>query len=415
MSRETCLHLFDGFGVELEYMICDRKTLSVLPVADSLLRDASGRCESEIEKGDLRWSNEFVLHVIELKTNGPVSSWDGLAGTFQRHIHTINAALEPLGGVLLPTAMHPWMDPDRETRLWPHEYNIIYETYHRIFNCRGHGWSNLQSTHLNLPFADEEEFARLHAGIRLLLPILPAVTASSPIVELKATGWLDNRMVFYRNNSLRIPSITGSVIPEPIFSTETYKKDILQKMYADIASYDPEGILQHEWLNARGAIARFERNTIEIRVLDAQECPQAEIAVLWAIVAALEALAEERCASLEQQQAWQVTPLEAIFSATIKEADAAVISDSKYLRMFGLNSNTPCTAGDLWRHIFEKLIPTSGGGIQPLAQTFRVILQHGPLARRLLKRLHGRFSRASISSVYEELITCLNEGKLFLG
>ncbi len=37
MVRREGLHLFGGFGIELEYMIVDRETLSVLPVADRLL------------------------------------------------------------------------------------------------------------------------------------------------------------------------------------------------------------------------------------------------------------------------------------------------------------------------------------------------------------------------------------------
>ena len=50
-------------------------------------------------------------------------------------------------------------------------------------------------------------------------------------------------------------------------------------MYDDIAPLDPDAVLQHEWLNARGAIARFDRNTIELRVLDVQECPRADLAI----------------------------------------------------------------------------------------------------------------------------------------
>ena len=37
---------------------------------------------------------------------------------------------------------------------------------------------------LNLPFSSDEEFGRLHAAIRLLLPLLPALAASSPLVEV---------------------------------------------------------------------------------------------------------------------------------------------------------------------------------------------------------------------------------------
>src|SRR5690606_30349750 len=126
----------------------------------------------------------------------------------------------------------------------------------RIFDCRGHGWANLQSVHLNLPFANDDQFGRLHAAIRLLLPLLPALAASSPLIESRRSGLLDTRLDVYRSNAARIPSVSGQVIPEPVYTRSDYDREILQRMYRDVAPFDPDGTLQHEWLNARGAIAR---------------------------------------------------------------------------------------------------------------------------------------------------------------
>src|SRR5690606_25183589 len=114
----------------------------------------------------------------------------------------------------LPTAMHPLMLPDLETKLWPHDAATIYATFDRIFGCKGHGWSNLQSVHINLPFRDQDEFGRLHAAIRLVLPLLPGLAASSPVQEGRLSGFLDTRLEHYRQNQKRLPSITGQVIPE---------------------------------------------------------------------------------------------------------------------------------------------------------------------------------------------------------
>ncbi len=188
------LRLFQGYGVELEYMVVDAETLQILPVVDRILESVAGTITSEVEMGPLAWSNELVLHVIELKTNGPAPTLEGLDALFQGDVARISEILEGMGGILLPTAMHPWMDPKTETTLWPHEYSPVYESYDRIFGCQGHGWSNLQSTHLNLPFGDDEEFGRLHASIRLLLPLLPALAASSPWWRVDpreswTTGW----------------------------------------------------------------------------------------------------------------------------------------------------------------------------------------------------------------------------------
>src|SRR5690606_17796342 len=145
--------LFQGFGIELEYMIVDRSTLAVRPVADELLRAVTGAYADAVDWTDTAWSNELVAHVIELKTQGPRAPLAGIAAPFAADVARINDLPEPLEAMLLPTAMHPWMDPRADTRLWPHGDATIYQTYDRIFGCQGHGWSNLQSMHLNLPFA----------------------------------------------------------------------------------------------------------------------------------------------------------------------------------------------------------------------------------------------------------------------
>lgn len=395
------LHLFEGFGIELEYMIVDRTKLDVLPVSDRVLEAVAGRIESEVEVGALAWSNELVLHVIELKTNGPAPALEPLAGFFQADVRRIDAILEPLGGRLMPTAMHPWMDPLRETRLWTHEYSAVYDAFDRIFGCKGHGWSNLQSMHVNLPFHGDDEFGRLHAAIRLVLPILPALSAASPIVERQRSEFLDHRLDAYRKNSARIPSVTGRVVPEPVFTRRDYETQILERIYADLAPFDPEGVLRYEFANARGAIARFDRDAIEIRVLDMQECPQADLAIAGATVALLRALVGERWSSTAQQQAMPVAPLAALFDAAVRDADATHVADASYLACFGLRA--PMTAGEMWR----RLVPQTWPAAPPALTT---LLERGPLARRILSHLD---TGASLESTYAALCDCLHTGRLF--
>ncbi|MDX9754301.1 MAG: glutamate-cysteine ligase family protein [bacterium] len=405
------LHLFDAYGVELEYMIVAQDTLAVRPIADQLIQAAHGTVVNEIERGEICWSNELVAHVIELKTNGPAPTLDGLADRFLENIQAINAYLQPFHARLMPTAMHPWMDPHTETRLWPYDYNIIYETYHRIFDCRGHGWSNLQSIHINLPFADDTEFNRLHAAIRLVLPLLPALAASSPVVGSACTGSLDNRMVFYRNNSVRIPSVAGVVVPETVSSQREYVEKILQPMYEEIAPYDPDGVLQDEWLNSRGAIARFDRQAIEIRVLDIQENPYADLAIVALVVAVVKHLTEERWADLDAMKAYPLPELESVFLATIAQAEHAVLADPTYLRLFGYAGKS-CTAGELWKALMvscHDCLPT-----QPRIQAFYSLYQEqGSLAQRILKRLQPAFTHAAIETLYRELCDCLHDGVHF--
>jgi glutamate---cysteine ligase / carboxylate-amine ligase len=91
------LHAFMGYGIELEYMIVDRGRLSVLPVADRLLRAVSGSEGNEVNRGMLGWSNEMVLHVIELKNLRPTTSLSLLPDAFQSEVQFVNRMLQPMG------------------------------------------------------------------------------------------------------------------------------------------------------------------------------------------------------------------------------------------------------------------------------------------------------------------------------
>jgi hypothetical protein len=394
-------------------MIVDLETLGVRPIADALMTAAVGRPESEIERGALAWSNELALHLVELKTNGPAPSLHGLAARFQDGVGEANRLLAPLGARLMPTAMHPWMDPETELRLWPHDAGAVYAAFDRVFGCRGHGWANVQSAHLNLPFADDDEFGRLHAALRLVLPLLPALAASSPVVDGRPTGWLDNRLEFYRGHTARFPSLTGAVIPEPVFTRAEYQERILGPIYADLAPHDPDRTLRHEWANARGCIARFDRGSIEVRILDVQECPLADLAVAGATAAVVEALARGELASHERQRRWPSAPLVDLLAGTARDGEAAWIRDPAYLRLLGY-PGTACRARDLWAHLVER-----GVGRDPRyaewASALEVILEEGCLARRITVRLAGDTRTPALREVYGELCRCLAEGRMFRG
>ncbi|MBX7168614.1 MAG: glutamate--cysteine ligase [Pirellulales bacterium] len=413
MTTRT-LGLFEAYGVEIEYMLVDARTLDVLPATDRVIAAEAGEITSEHDAGALAWSNELALHVIELKTSEPSRSLVGLDQVFHEHVRRINAHLATLGGRLMPTAMHPWMDPWREMRLWPHEYNEVFAAFDRIFDCRGHGWANLQSVHLNLPFADDAEFARLHAAVRLVLPLLPALAASSPLVAGQATGRLDERLEVYRGNARKIPSIAGAIVPEAVFSQADYEAEIFAPMYREIAPHDAAGTLQHEWLNSRGAIARFERNTIEIRVIDAQEAPCMDLAIVGAAAGLVRLLVEEVNSPLARQQAWSHEPLAALLGATIIQADAAIIDEGDYLETLGIHAAGGMTAGDAWRKIVEQLRRQPGWNAAwdvPLS----VLLEQGPLARRILAATGSNPSRARLQAVYGELCECLQTNRPFAG
>ena len=85
--------LFQGYGVELEYMIVDRDTLMIKPIADELLKHELGSYGSDYENGIVTWSNELVLHIIELKSSKPENDFDALEKGFVENIVRINSIL----------------------------------------------------------------------------------------------------------------------------------------------------------------------------------------------------------------------------------------------------------------------------------------------------------------------------------
>ncbi|MDH4058228.1 MAG: glutamate-cysteine ligase family protein [Cyclobacteriaceae bacterium] len=413
MIHPSRIHLFQGYGVELEYMIVDQETLAVKPIVDELLKHELGVYGSDFENGMVTWSNELVLHVVELKSTSPESNFSALENAFADNVKRINAILTRWNAKLLPTGMHPFMDPLSETKLWPHESNEVYEIYNKIFDCRGHGWSNVQSTHLNLPFYDDEEFAKLHAAVRLVLPILPGICASSPIVDGAVTGSLNTRLKYYKTNQAKIPSITGRIIPEAVFSKRNYLNSIYEKIKNDITPYDPQQILNPIWVNSRGAIPRFDRGSIEIRLMDVQECPEADISVLTLVIETIKALVNGKFIDHESQMKCKTDGLVLLLETCTRLGEKAIIHDADYLKNFNVTNN-PMSVSELWKHILDNLIYRGNAALEKWKPELEVILNDGTLATRIVKALNGDHSKPAILNVYRQLSDCLAQNKIFL-
>lgn len=407
MTESPRLGWFEGFGIELEWMVVDQESLAVRPIVDRVLGELAGQPDAmEVELGAVAWSNELARHVIEMKTNGPAADLAAAARDLYRAVRELLPRLAAAGARLLPSGMHPLMVPDREFQLWPTDEEGIYGTFDRIFDCRGHGWSNLQSMHVNLPFADDEQFQRLHDAVRTLLPILPALSASSPLMEGRLCPNLDERLVVYRGNAARVPSVSGCVVPERARSRAEYEATILEPIYRDLAPFDPEGVLRHEWVNARGAIARFDRHAIEIRVLDTQESVRANLALAHGIVEVLRqaALGHEFVFDAPQER------LVAILERVVRDAERAIVDDTEYLRVLGVDE--PATAGELWQHLLAQ-VPEARRDPELWPELER-ILANGCLARRILLALDGSLAPDAVRGVYGTLADCLSRDELFV-
>ncbi len=403
MSGSKALALFEGYGIELEYMIVDQKTLEPMPICDQVLRSLAGHDANCFEMGDVAWSNELAMHVIELKCNGPHVDPQAIHQSMQAALINMKLLLKTFGAMLLPSAMHPTFDPEAgELKLWSHENAEIYASYDRIFGCKGHGWGNLQSVHINLPFADDDEFDRLHTAIRLILPLLPALAASSPYVEGERGPCLDSRLHFYLANQRRIPSILGDAIPEPVRSRSEYEAKILAPMYRDIAPFDPKGELKHEWLNSRAAIARFDRSAIEIRILDIQECLQADFALITGVIGILKHLCAQSDEHRNRQRSIPQAVLKSILLASMHAGTDVEIKDQAYVSLF---ESTGSRIADVCR---SWIAPTSA-----YYQTFSMLVEGNSLSTRLLRNCGSNPDHSKLIEEYSKLSDCLINDELY--
>ncbi len=171
--------------------------------------------------------------------------------------------------------MHPLLKL-HETTYWDHDEQEYYQTYDRLFNIKQHGWLNIQALQINIPYDGKDELVAMFNKIRSLMPYLVAVSASSPMVEGKLTSYMDNRLVYYRQNQTAIPEICHNILPEKLKSVDDYVQ-INRLIYSELKRCRAD-ILCREWVNSRGVIVRFTRKCLEVKAIDEQECLHSDMA-----------------------------------------------------------------------------------------------------------------------------------------
>ncbi len=392
----------------MEYVVID-DALRPRQLVEPAFRVIHGRPTSEIEWGEAGFSNELAAHVFELKTMQPERSLPRAERHLVAGLKKFSSVLrDQFSARLLPTAMHPFMHPS-ETRLWPRAGQRIYRTYARIFDIHQHGWLNVQATHVNLPFGSERETMALHNAIACLIPYLPALAASSPIFEGKLGPAVDNRLAFYRVNQRRFPSITGQIVPEFVGSYREYRRRILKPIYRALDHVVDGQIIQHEWVNSRGAIMRFMRDAIEIRVLDTQECIKADVAIAAFIRSVLRHMTKQTLHGDTRLPDHRV--LVADLDAVIRHGLAANVM-APHIRVRRQRARTA-------RHVLDHLLSVAADEVPKTERRYLPIVEarvsRGNLSERIRRTVRrraprpGRRRREVITGIYEELATCLQD------
>ncbi|MEM2879544.1 MAG: glutamate-cysteine ligase family protein [Candidatus Bathyarchaeia archaeon] len=402
-ERSVCTYrTLEVLGPEHEFSLVD-ENLRALPIVDKVIKDVHGRVVNFVEFGGFTFGKELQLHVMEVKPNKPFKSPKAFEEAMHEAVLRLNEMLERrYGARLLGTGMHPtlrlW-----ETAVWPHRHRQIYEAFSRIFNLRQHGWLNIQSFQLNLPYAREAKAVLMHNLLANICAYLPAVSASSPIYEGCLGEYVDNRLRFYMENQREVPSITGMVVPEYIQSLEQYRRDVIGRYSNDLARVGAHPcILNKDWVNSRGVIIRFDRKALEIRVMDEQECIKADVALSCFMRALLRGL-------LAGERLLPFLPTEVLaedFKKVIKHGLEAKVN----------NPNGP-TARHVCRHFLKIAWENATTEERQYLPLIEKRVECGSLSEvireKVLVRLQKTSPEEAIVDVYSKLLKCLEANEPF--
>ena len=369
--------------------------MKALPIADQVIKDYCGRIVNFVELPDFTFGKELQLHVMEIKANTPFKSPVLFEETMQNAVTTLLGFIETkYHAHLLGTGMHPLLKLD-ETGVWSHRHRKIYQELGKIFNLKQHGWLNIQSFHLNLPYAREEKGILLHNLLAGLCTYLPAISASSPICEGAIGPNVDNRLYFYTENQREVPSITGDVVPEYICSFDQYRKEVIGQYSLDLAKGGAgKTILSKEWVNSRGVIFRFDRAALEVRVMDEQECVKSDVALSCFIRAVLRGLIANQVELLPHQ---------------------LLVKDFNSVMAKGLNAKVHHPNGETARQVCQHLFSLAFQNAEEDEKKYLWIvkkrIENGNLSdlirERILKKAQKADLGEAIRSVYSTLIKCL--------
>lgn len=359
--------MFKAIGTEHEYSINDGNCRP-LAISDRIIERVHGHIEHEVAFGGILLSKELQKHAIELIPIRP-GCISFLEENLYRGLCELYRATNNEYG-FMGLGMHPLLRLD-ETAYWDHDEQEYYEVYDRLFNIKQHGWLNIQALQINIPYDCEDELLAMFNKIRSLMPYLVAVSASSPLVEGALTSYMDNRLVYYRQNQVAIPEICNDILPERLCSVEDYVK-INRHIYSRLKKEGAE-ILCREWVNSRGVIVRFTRSCLEVKAIDEQECLHSDMAFSAFLLALLRsdlALEEDESsllAMLEEAMHHGVSglkpELERLFFVAEKSATA---EERRYLPLIARRIEQ----GSLAEIMVQKL-RESGAGIEGIKSLMR--------------------------------------------
>lgn len=394
--------LLSAYSLSVEHSIVHRDTLAVLPLAEGVLAALASIPTPEGQRRDLELAAGHAGHSLVMRSTKVMRKPAKWSTKLHELSTSVLAVLEPHQATLLSGGAHPLYVPARDHTVGHALAPEIRDVHGAVFDTRAHGWSNDQALGLGVHF-DKGEFAKAHAAVRLLLPLIPGLTAASPVLEGKVADAMDARLIGRAQAFARVPELMGGHVPEAVFDPDEHDRAILSPIAQALASHDPGNLLDPQWMDGRVATSQIDRGIISLHVIDTQECANADIAIVEFIITVLKALVQGRWVSNYLQRAWAAEDLQAILQTTITDGDRAAIGNRDYLLMFGLLQQEAMPVLKVWQHIFVELYGELGVSTRT---HIAHILEHGTLASRILANIGKRGGGDKILAAYQRLALC---------
>ncbi len=171
-------------GVELELQILDAETCELTSLAPEILDKVSPVFREKIKP-------EFIRSMVEINT-GICSTVADVEKDLKTTYAHLNEIAEGLGASLYAASLHPFSkSSDQEVASHPRYERIMNE-----LQLVGRRFIS-QGLHVHIGVDDEEKVIKINNHLRIYLPILLALTTSSPFYETVDTGLMSYRSILF--------------------------------------------------------------------------------------------------------------------------------------------------------------------------------------------------------------------------
>ena len=236
------------FGLEEEFFLVDPDSRDLIADPDPALFDA---CERD--SGPHKVVHELLRTQIETNTRVCTSVADLRQAQIETRSLVINTAAQ-FGAAVIASSTHPFAHWQAQAVTPKERYDRFAVTFQEVVRRYLVG-----GMHIHAGFGDAESRIRVMTALRRYLPIMHALSTSSPFNGGRETGFKSFRLTV-------IASMPRTNLPQPFRTRAEY-----DRLVSDYQSMDFIGDGTELWWDIRPAV-RFP--TIEVRICDI--CPRME-------------------------------------------------------------------------------------------------------------------------------------------